>query len=88
MEDGDSVTKHLNVFNTLVSQLGSFNITITEEDKCITLLCSLSDSWDNLLVAIGSTTQSTLKYEDVVASLLSEEMRQKAWMVTIQMLYL
>jgi hypothetical protein len=78
MEDGDSMTEHLNAFNTLVSQLGSVNITIVEEDKCITLLCSLPDSWDNLVVAIGSTTQSTLKYEDVVASLLSEEMRKKS----------
>jgi hypothetical protein len=77
MEDGDSVIEHLNSFNTLVSQLGSVNIMIAEEDKCITLLCYLSDSWDNMVVAIGSTTQSTLKYEDVVASLLSEEMRQK-----------
>jgi hypothetical protein len=77
MEDGDFVTEHLNAFNTLVSQLGSVNITIVEEDKCITLLCSLLDSWDNLVVAIGSTTQSTLKYEDVVASLLSEDMRRK-----------
>jgi hypothetical protein len=49
-----------------------------EEDKCITLLCSLPDSWDNLVVAIGSTTQSTLKFEDVVASLLSKEMRRKS----------
>jgi hypothetical protein len=78
MEDGDSMTEHLNAFNTLVSQLGSVNITIAEEDKCITLLCSLPDSWDNLVVAIGSTTQPTLKYEDVVASLLSEEMRRKS----------
>ena len=70
--------EHLNSFNTLVSQLGSVNITIAEEDKCITLLFSLPDSWDNLVVAIGSTTQPTLKYEDVVASLLSEEMRQKS----------
>jgi hypothetical protein len=75
MEDGDSVIEHLNAFNTLVSQLGFVNITIAEEDKCITLLCSLPESWDNLVVAIGSTTQSTLKYEDSVASLLSEEMR-------------
>jgi hypothetical protein len=77
MEDGDSVTEHLNAFNTLVSQLVFVNIMITEEDKCITLLCSLPDSWDNLVITIGSTTQSTLKYEDVVASLLSKEMRQK-----------
>jgi hypothetical protein len=77
MEDGDSVIEYLNAFNTLVSQLGYVNITIAEEDKCITLLCSLPNSWDNLVVAICSTTQSTLKYEDVVASLLSEEMRWK-----------
>jgi hypothetical protein len=51
---------------------------IVEEDKCITLLCCFPNSWDNLVVAIGSTTQSTLKYEDVVASLLSEEMRRKS----------
>jgi hypothetical protein len=78
MEDGDSVTEHLNAFNTLVSQLGSVNIMLAEEDKCITLLCSFPDSWDNLVVAIGSTTQSALKYEDVVSSLLSEEMRWKS----------
>jgi hypothetical protein len=78
MEDGDYVIEHLNAFNTLVSQLVSINIMIAEEDKCITMLCSLSDSWDNLVVEIGSTTQSTLKYEDVVSSLLSEEMRRKS----------
>jgi hypothetical protein len=78
MENGDSVTEHLNAFNTMVSQLVFVNIMITEEDKCITLLCSFLDSWDNLVVEIGSTTQSTLKYEDVIASLLSEEMRWKS----------
>ena len=72
------MTEHLNAFNTLVSQLGSVNITIVEKDKCIALLCSFPDSWDNLVVAIDSTTQSTLKYEDVVSSLLFEEMRQKS----------
>ena len=49
-----------------------------EEDKCITLLCSLLDSWDNLVVAIGSSTKSALKFEDIVSSLLSEEMRRKS----------
>ena len=78
MEDGDSVTEHLNVFNTLVSQLISVDIKMEEEDKCITLLCSLPDSWDNLVVAIGSNTKSTLKFEDIVSSLLLEEMRRKS----------
>jgi hypothetical protein len=77
MEGGYYVTEHLNSFNTLVSQLVSINIMIAEEDKCITLLCSFPKSWDNLVVEIGSTTQSTLKYEDVVTSFLYEDMRWK-----------
>jgi hypothetical protein len=75
MEDGDSVTKHLNSFNTLVIELVYVDIKLTEEDKCIVLLCSFPDSQDNMVVAIGSTTKSTLAYEDVVTSLLLEDMR-------------
>ena len=78
MEDGDFMTDHLNVFNILVSQLISIDIKMEEEDKCITLLCSLPDSWDNMVVAIGSSTKSTLKFEDIVSSLLSKEMRRKS----------
>jgi hypothetical protein len=42
MEDGDCVTKHLNSFNTLVSQLRCVNIMLAEEDTCITFLCSFA----------------------------------------------
>jgi hypothetical protein len=52
------------------------DIKITEEEKCISLLCSLLDSWDSLVVAIESNT-TTLALEYMVASLLSEEMRRK-----------
>jgi hypothetical protein len=76
MSDGSSVTKHLNVFNTVLSQLSYVDIKITDEEKCISLLCSLPDSWDSLVVVIGSNT-TTLALEDVVASLLSEEIRRK-----------
>jgi len=44
----------------------------------VTLLCSLPDSWDSLVVAIGNTTQSALKFEDIVMSLLSVDMRRKS----------
>ena len=46
MEYGDYVTKNLNVFNTLVSQLIFVDMNMEEEDKCIAFLCSLLDSWD------------------------------------------
>jgi hypothetical protein len=76
MGDGISVTEHLNAFNTIISYLSYVDIKIIKEEKCISLLCSLPDSWDSLVVTIGSNT-NTLALEDMVASLLSEEMRKK-----------
>ena len=74
MKDGDSVTEHLNTFNTVVTQLSSIDIKISYEDKCISLLCSLPDSWDSLVIVIGSNT-TTLNFDDIVSTLLSQEMR-------------
>ena len=75
MKDGDSVTEHLNAFNTVVSQLSSADIKISDEDKFISLLCSLPDSWDSLVIAIGSNI-TTLNFDDIVSALLSEEIRR------------
>jgi hypothetical protein len=75
MRDADLVAEHLNTFNTVVSQLVYVHIKISDEDKCISLMCSLPDSWDSLVVAIGSNTTS-LKFDEVVSSLLSKEMRR------------
>jgi hypothetical protein len=69
MRYGDLVAKHLNSFNTMVSQLVYVQIKISYEDKCIIFLCSLPDSWDSLVVAIGSNT-TALKFDEVVSSLL------------------
>ena len=76
MKDGNSVTEHLNAFNTLVSQLSSADIKISDEDKCISLLCSLPDSWDSLAIAISSNA-TTLQFDEIISSLLTEEMRWK-----------
>ena len=76
MKDGDSVTEHMNAFNTVVSQLSFVDIKILYEDKCISLLCSLPDSWDSLVIAIGSNA-TALQFEEIVSGLLTEEMRRK-----------
>jgi len=76
MKDGDSMTEHLNAFNTVVSQLASIDIKISDEDKCISLLCSLPDSWNRLVIAIGSNANA-LQFVEIVSSLLMEEMRRK-----------
>ncbi len=76
MKDGDSVTENLNTFNTVVNQLLYFDIKNLEEDKCISFLCSLPDSWDSLVIVIGSNA-TTLQFDEIVLALLTEEMRQK-----------
>jgi hypothetical protein len=70
------VIENMNAFNTMVSQLLFVEIKISNEDKCIILLFSLPDLWDSVVVAIGTNT-TTLSFDDVVSSLLWEEMRQK-----------
>jgi hypothetical protein len=77
MKDEDSMIEHLNAFNIVVSKLLFVDINISIEDKCISLFFSLPDSWDILVVDIGSNT-NTFSLYDVVSSLLSEEMRRKS----------
>eukprot|EP00253_Pinus_taeda_P019432 PITA_19432 len=76
MKDGESMTEHMNAFNTMVSQLSFVDIKILDEDKRISLLCSLPDSWDSLVIAIGSNA-TALQFDEIVSTLLTEEMRQK-----------
>jgi hypothetical protein len=65
MKYGDLVTKHLNSFNIVVSQLLSIDIKISYQYKCNRLLLFLPDSWGGLVVAIGSN-ETTLKFCVVV----------------------
>eukprot|EP00253_Pinus_taeda_P028948 PITA_28948 len=76
MTDGDSVTEHLNAFNIVASQLLSVDIKILDEDKCISLLCFVLDSWDSLVIAISSNP-TALQFGEIVSSLLTEGMRWK-----------
>jgi len=74
MKNGGSVTKHLNAFSTVLSQLSSIDIKILDENKCISLLYSLTDSWDSLVIAIGSNA-TALQFDEIVSSLSMEEMK-------------
>jgi hypothetical protein len=76
MRNGDSMEKQLTTFSIGVSWLVSIEIKISYEDKCIILLFSLPDSWDSLVVAISSN-KTSLNFDEVVSSFLSEEMREK-----------
>lgn len=48
-------------------------VKIQEQDKDITLLCSLHESWDHFVTSINSSTANSLKFKSIVVALLSEE---------------
>lgn len=51
MKEGSKVVKHFNLFNTIICQLIDMEFKIQEEDKAITLLCSLPESWDHFITS-------------------------------------
>jgi hypothetical protein len=53
-------------------------IKFEDEDKAITLLCLLPESWDNLVTSISFISAYVLNYDSVVGALLVEEMRRKS----------
>jgi hypothetical protein len=78
MKEGTKVIDHLNTFNTLIVQLTSMEVKFEDEDKAITLLCLLPESWDNLVTSISFRSTKVLDYDYVVGALLVEEMRTKS----------
>ena len=73
MKEGSKIAEYLNVFNTLICQLSDIEVKIQEEDKAITLLCSMPESWNHFVTSISVSTTDSLKFESVVGVLLSEE---------------
>ena len=74
MKEGASVAEHLNEFNIITSQLSSIKIVLDDEIRAILLMCSMPDSWENLVVAMSTSAPArTLKFDDVSNSLMNEE---------------
>ena len=76
MKDKTSVHDHLNMFNSLVNELFGTGAKFDEEEQATILLCSMSDSWDNLIMSLSHVWK--LDMDSVTASLLSEEMRKRS----------
>lgn len=80
MVEGKSMAEHLNNFNTITSQLASVKITFDEEVRSLLILSSLPESWNSVVMAVSNSVSgsNTLKFDDVVGVILSEEMRRKS----------
>ena len=76
MLEGGSIVDHLNEFNTVTNQLSSVNVDFDDEVRALLILCSLPKRWNDLVMAISNSVSgsNTLKFDDVVGVILSEEM--------------
>eukprot|EP00253_Pinus_taeda_P018222 PITA_18222 len=70
------MTKSLTNRILLKQQL--YSLRMKEEDKAITLLCSLPESWDHFVTSISFNTSDILEFDDVVGALLAEETRKRS----------
>ncbi|KAK2985417.1 hypothetical protein RJ640_003159 [Escallonia rubra] len=78
MSENGSVVDHLNDFNGVTNQLESVGINFDDEIRALLFLCSLPDSWNNLVTTVSNSTISgTLTLNDVVSSVMNDEMRRK-----------
>src|SRR5512145_3349195 len=76
MEEGDDVLAHINKLKTLAEQLDAVGAPVSDDDLVITLLGSLSESYQFLTTALESRSD-TLTWELVTSRLLHEDMKRK-----------
>ncbi|KAK2981076.1 hypothetical protein RJ640_012031 [Escallonia rubra] len=78
MSENGSVVDHLNDFNGVTNQLESVDVNFDDEIRALLFLCSLLNSWNNLVTTVSNSTISgTLTLNDVVSSVMNDEMRRK-----------
>ena len=55
-------------------------VNFDEEIRALLILCSLPESWNGLVMAVSNSVpgSSTLKYDDVISVILSEETHRKS----------
>ena len=75
MSKGGSIVDHLNEFNTLTSQLSSVKVNFNDEVRALLIFFSLLERWNSLVMVVSNFVPSsnTLKFDDVVGVILSEE---------------
>ena len=74
--------EHINKMRNLAEQLASVGAQVSKDDQVAKLLCSLPESYNNLIVALESRADD-LTIEFVIARLLHEERRRCKFLLTL-----
>jgi hypothetical protein len=80
MSEAGFIADHLNEFNMVTNQLSSVKVDFDDEVRALLILCSLPERWNGLVMVVSNSISgsNTLKFDDVVGVILSEEMRRKS----------
>ncbi|KAA0061179.1 Gag-Pol [Cucumis melo var. makuwa] len=78
MSESTSMTEHMNILNTLFSQLTLLAYKIEPNERAELLLQSLPDSYDQLVINLTNNILTDyLSFDDVTSAVLEEENRRK-----------
>ena len=77
--DGESIVEHISTFMGLVNQLASAKFPLEDAMQATLLLCTLPDSWENLIVTLStSCKEDNLSFQVVKTSILNEETKERS----------
>jgi hypothetical protein len=79
MLEGGFVADHLNEFNMITNHLSFLGVKFDDEVRDLLILRSFPKSWNFLVMAVSNSASNsnTLKFDDVIGVIPSEEMRWK-----------
>ena len=80
MSEGGYVVGHLNEYNMVTNQLSFLGVNFDDEVRALLILCSFLEIWNDLVMVVSNSISgsNTLKFDDVIGVILSEEMRIKS----------
>ncbi|KAD2804618.1 hypothetical protein E3N88_37995 [Mikania micrantha] len=79
MNEGSSVTVHINNLNSILSRLSSVGFKFDDEMKVVLMLSSLPDSWSGTVTAVTSSVGTTdMTFEGIRDIVLGEDVRRKS----------
>src|SRR3954464_11368838 len=76
MVEGTPVKQYLDVFNSIIMDLGNIDITVESEDQALIVLSSLPGSYDSFVDAL-LYGKDTISLDDVSNALKSKELKKR-----------